>query len=218
MTTQRDAYADVGRATRESWAAAVAAGCTSAELALLGAVHTWTSTWSRMSDHVSLPQLARVAGLWSGEGECPRDVRRRVSTRLARLADVGAIEYTPGGRAGQGSMSIIGLPQPDGCDGWSALTGRTTAPEELATEELGGPISHPPTPETWRAPGRPSNGSLGGPHVPLGGLFRPLGGPLRGPHPRRIPRSIPRRGARSTRKQQRKASTSTASRPSSNAS
>jgi hypothetical protein len=83
---------------------AVAAKVTRNEMAVLLAVLHVTVLWSRLSDHQSLAQLARVAGI---TGKYQRDVDKRVADALRHLAKLGVITYQPG--RGK-SISKVGLP------------------------------------------------------------------------------------------------------------
>lgn len=112
---KRDPYAHVGAAARRSLEKAIAGGATNAERSVLLSAFYWLVTYSRLSDGVSLGQIAQAAGLWDGPAsECPRSVTRVVSQRLRRLQELGCIQYTPGGRWGRGHPSRISLAPEDG--------------------------------------------------------------------------------------------------------
>lgn len=106
---KRVKYEVAGRAMRHS--ITMARNATPAERVVLSAVHHWTLSYSRISDRVSLGQLAVTAGLWDGPAaDCPKKVTRRIGQRLRRLAELGAVEYEPGGGAhGRGYVSTVAV-------------------------------------------------------------------------------------------------------------
>ena len=102
-------YAEAGRAMRHSQA--LARSATPAEKVILAAVHNWTLSYSKATDRVSLGQLAITAGMWDEAAkDCPRAITRRVGQRLRRLAELGAIDYEPGGGDhGRGYISTVSV-------------------------------------------------------------------------------------------------------------
>ena len=107
MARQRLPYPVVGRAMRHSAELARKGAATPAERVVLAAVHEFTTSYSRLHDHLTLGQIAVRAGLWSGEArDCPRKTTKRVAERLRRLEDMGAIAYIPASR-GRGSTGIV---------------------------------------------------------------------------------------------------------------
>lgn len=187
---RRRDYAEAGRAQRQALERAAAAGCSAAELATLAGVFSWTTSWSRLTDHVSTGQIAVTIGLWPGEArDCPKHIRRKIALRLHALHDAGAIVYEPGGTKGQGSASTITVPEVLGDPTGMPLGDPTEVPQ-------GG--SHRDAPNAiWGTP----NGRLGDPSRALGGPQNgtsgiPQGSPpgeYSGENPRGVLRSDERR-------------------------
>jgi DNA-binding transcriptional ArsR family regulator len=98
----RVAYRRAGAAQRAaSRRANDAPGLRQADRRLLDAVFAYTTTYSKLTDHVSVTQLAEAAGL------SERQVRRS----LRRLREVGVIEHVPG--RGRGRLTVVGVPEAD---------------------------------------------------------------------------------------------------------
>lgn len=104
MTRHRDAYRDVGAATRAAVDAAMPHASKS-DLRVLLAVVSYLTTYSKMSDTISSRQLQEATGL----------DKRAVSRALHSLANHGAIIYTPGASpaGGRRRAATIELPTPD---------------------------------------------------------------------------------------------------------
>jgi len=97
----RDGYREVGAATRQALERAMP-GLTLREARVLLAAIWHLTTWSRLTDHVSIGQLAQLANM---------DVRH-TTRAVQRLAARGVLHYTPGGspKGGRRVPSRISLP------------------------------------------------------------------------------------------------------------
>lgn len=73
----------------------VAAAGTTTQHAVLAAVLQQTAARQRLTDRTSLGQIARNAGLWTGDGPASRNAARRAGQTLADLHDAGVITYRP---------------------------------------------------------------------------------------------------------------------------
>jgi hypothetical protein len=94
----RDRFEDVGRAIRAAYAAARATGTTAADRDVIAAVVELVSSYSRLTDRVSVARLAESAA------RHPKTVR----ASLVRLASQGVLVYEGGN--GRGRRSLVGLP------------------------------------------------------------------------------------------------------------
>jgi phage replication O-like protein O len=81
----RDAYADVGRAMRESIERALAANLTGRDFRVLLALHHRLSSWSRLSDRVYTAEFCQLSGM----------KENKVRESVARLVEAGAIGRDP---------------------------------------------------------------------------------------------------------------------------
>jgi hypothetical protein len=98
-------------AQRSATARAIAAGVTGRQLRVLLAVFAFTTTYSRLSDHVSLDQLGKVAGFTIDDaGRLTPSSRRHLRRELVDLAEIDCVTYEPGGSDGRGHASKIGVP------------------------------------------------------------------------------------------------------------
>lgn len=90
--------------------AANAGRATLHQRAVLEAVLWLLGSFQRLDDTIRLTQVAQHAGLWDGEGECPRSASAAAGRHLQALADLGAITYQPS-KSRHGCK--VGLIQPD---------------------------------------------------------------------------------------------------------
>lgn len=128
MTGDRVAYRVAASAGREAFRRARALGCSMEELAALQAVVSLTALYSKLSDEVSVAEIAEEAALH------PKNAARA----LRSLAGRGVIVYEPG--RGRGNISTVGLPEA------AREKGASRAP--LSTREKGAdqpPKREPPT-------------------------------------------------------------------------
>jgi hypothetical protein len=100
----RDSYVEVGAAIRQAAKRAVDARCNLTQHRVLAAVIALVASYSRLTDRVSLRQLAEFAGMGGKRPEL------EVARALAALADAGAVVYEPG--IGK-TPSRVGLPFPE---------------------------------------------------------------------------------------------------------
>jgi hypothetical protein len=80
-----------------AWDAAHHAGlaATHPQRSTLAAVLWLLARYQRTTDTVRLTQVAHHAGMWNGEGECPRHITAAVGRHLQALHELGAITYEP---------------------------------------------------------------------------------------------------------------------------
>lgn len=155
MTGDRVAYRVAASAGREAFRRARAVGCSMEELAALQAVVSLTALYSKLSDEVSVAEIAEEAALH------PKNAARA----LRALAGRGVIVYEPG--RGRGNISTVGLLDP------TDEKGASRAP--LSTREKGAdqpPKREPPTRARVDREDREeinSNNSTGGLRVIEGG-------------------------------------------------
>jgi hypothetical protein len=196
----RDPYAEVGQRTRQSIERALVGGATPAELAILQATTYWLTTFSRTTDVVSLGRLAQAAGLWDGSIEdCPRDIEKRVASRLRRLEVMGAVLYEPGGQ-GRGDASRLTLPalaegsflERGSSIAARAIGGSTVPP--YRTEEGGSTV--PPYPDRLGGQSEPVRGVES---APLGGSRVPHKGGRENPPHEDVPRTKSEEASEDTR-------------------
>lgn len=95
-------YRQAGQAQRlASVRANQTPGLRLADRRLLDAIFAYTTTYSKLADHVSVAQLAEAAGL------SERQVRRS----LTRMREAGVILHVPG--RGRGRLTVVGVPEAD---------------------------------------------------------------------------------------------------------
>ena len=91
----------------------MAAGLTGRQLRVLLAVFSFTTSWSKLTDHVALDQLGPVAGFTTDDEDRLTDsARRHLRRDLQALASSDVVVYEPGGGRGRGSPSLIGVREP----------------------------------------------------------------------------------------------------------
>lgn len=94
---KRDPYAVVGEAMRFAQMRAAAAKLSSGEWRVFNAVLWFTASWSKLTDRVTVDEIARRAG-----------ISHRHTTRcLAKLAEDEVVFYQPS--RGRGRLGIVGL-------------------------------------------------------------------------------------------------------------
>jgi hypothetical protein len=133
---------------RQSFGRAIAAGVSPGDLNVLHAVHVETTGRSKVTNQITLATIAfalhRLEPVESEDDLEPRELHRRASVKerigksLARLADVGAIEYEPG-RGGR--LSRITLPAVDDADPTNTTRRRgvDTDPKTTRADGVGAP-------------------------------------------------------------------------------
>lgn len=122
----RERYVDVGRAIRQAHARAREVEITSAERDVLSAIVDLVCSYSRLTDGISIEQLA----------VCCQRHPKTVAKALARLDRLRIVVYRPGGGKGRGSVSQIGLPAAERV----ALEG---SPSSTEGERLETPLTPP---------------------------------------------------------------------------
>jgi hypothetical protein len=105
-TPKRDSFVEVSTATREMIERANAIPLNARQWRVLSAVVYFVPLYSRLSDRVSIRQVAIVAGFGSDD-EMPGWARDRVGKTLRELVEFGLITYTPG--KGQRSSPVVGI-------------------------------------------------------------------------------------------------------------
>jgi hypothetical protein len=99
-------------AQRSATTRAIAAGVTGRQLRVLLAVFAFTTTYSRLTDRVSLDQLGEVAGFTRDDaGRLTESSRRNLRRDLSDLRELECVTYEPGGADGRGHASRIGVPE-----------------------------------------------------------------------------------------------------------
>lgn len=96
--TERDAFADVGRAMRQSVGRAASADLSNGARRTHAAVFALVSSYSRLTDRVYVYEIAHAACL----------SERQTRTCLDQLAELGIIVWRPG--RGRSVQSVLGLP------------------------------------------------------------------------------------------------------------
>jgi hypothetical protein len=93
-------------AGRSAVAKVLASQVTPRQLRVFLVVLDQTAHWSKLSDRITLAQLAEKAGI---AGKNQRDTEKRVADDLRRLDQLGVLHYIPGGRA-RGVASVVSIP------------------------------------------------------------------------------------------------------------